>query len=148
MMGDDRHPGLRVVLCCCCGAWAVCLTGCAVGWGTGCDAAGVAAGVAGRVAGTQPFASQSGLRVELRYDYDDIIVAETFDYDSPSAVGRIQIRLRPRRQKCEAVSVRVVEYVPATAAPDQCTGWQVDMLTLLCGVKTGLNKIPVTEPST
>ena len=98
--------------------------------------------------GQQQLASASGLRVELSYDYEDA-PSETFDYDTPAAPGgRIKIRIRPRRQKCESISVRMSEYVPSTAIPEVCTGWQLEMLTLLCGVKVGLDKVPTTEAST
>ncbi len=98
--------------------------------------------------GQQQLASASGLRVELSYDYEDA-PTETFDYDTPAAAGgRIKIRIRPRRQKCESISVRMSEYVPSTAIPEVCTGWQLEMLTLLCGVKVGLDKVPTTEAST
>ncbi len=101
-----------------------------------------------QIEGQQQLASASGLRVELSYDYQDA-PSETFDYDAPAAAGgRIKIRIRPRRQKCESISVRVSEYVPSTAIPEVCTGWQVEMLTLLCGVKVGLDKVATTEAST
>jgi len=91
--------------------------------------------------------SLSGLRVELSYDYIDS-PTETFNYDAPSTGGRIKIRLRPRQQKCESISVRFSEYVPPGADPADCRGWSLQMLTLLCGVKVGIDKIPTTEPST
>ncbi len=100
-----------------------------------------------QIEGDQDLTSQSALRVELRYDYQEA-VSETFTYDTPSTAGRIKIRLRPARQKCEAISVRFSEYAPPAALPDDCTGWRLEMLTLLCGVKAGLDKIPTTEPTT
>jgi len=90
--------------------------------------------------------SASGMRVELSYDYIDA-PTETFSFDAPATGGRIKLRMRPRRQKCESMSVRISEYVPAGVLPSDCTGWQAEMLTLLCGVKVGLDKIPTTETS-
>jgi hypothetical protein len=91
--------------------------------------------------------SSSALRVEVYYDYEES-VAETFNYDDPSdAQGRIKIRLRPARQKCESMSVRFVEYNPGLPG-GFVRGWELEMLTLLCGVKVGLDKVATTEAST
>ena len=96
-----------------------------------------------QIAGAQDAASTSGLQIEISYDYVDTTV-ETFTYDTPATAERIHIRLRPARQKCESISIRATEYVPAGADPATCTGWQIDMLTLLCGVKVGIDKLAVT----
>ena len=91
--------------------------------------------------------SASGLRVEVYYDYEET-ASETFDYDDPSdAQGRIKIRLRPARQKCESISVRFLEYDPGVPG-GLVRGWELEMLTLLCGVKVGLDKVATTERST
>ncbi len=97
-----------------------------------------------QIEGRQELTSGSGLQIELRYDYEEG-VSETFDYDTPSdAQGRIKIRLRPGRQKCEAISVTFKETVPGVVS---ALGWELEMLTLLCGVKVGLDKVATTEAS-
>jgi len=92
--------------------------------------------------------SVSGLRVELLYDYEDA-VAETFDFDEPadSVTGEIKLRFRPRKQKSEAIAVRFTEYIPPGGDAADCTGWRLGMLTLLVGVKAGLDKIAITPRS-
>ncbi len=98
-----------------------------------------------QIAGAQDPASTSGMQIEVMYDYVDA-VAETFNYDVPSdGAGRIHLRIRPARQKCEAVSIRCVETAPVPSATT--TGWRVDMVTLLCGVKAGIDKLATTEAS-
>jgi len=92
--------------------------------------------------------SLSGLRVEVLYDYDET-PAEVFDFDTPGdpVTGKIKLRFRPRKQKSEAIAFRMVEYRPV-GEDDGCTGWRLDMLTLLVGVKAGLDKIAITRRST
>ncbi|MEE8386398.1 MAG: hypothetical protein V3S01_10825, partial [Dehalococcoidia bacterium] len=90
--------------------------------------------------------SQSGLKVELLYDYDET-PAETYFFNQPAEAGgaNIKLRLRPRKQKSEALSVRFSEYAPPGIPPDQpFTGWRLDMLTVLVGIKVGLDKVPTT----
>jgi hypothetical protein len=89
--------------------------------------------------------SLSGLRVEIYYDYIDTPF-ETYDFDDVGN-GQFKVRFRPRKQKSEAISFRFSEYVPATVAPDDCTGWRLDMCTVLAGVKAGLDKVAVTVRS-
>ncbi|MCP4243039.1 MAG: hypothetical protein GY772_21000 [bacterium] len=89
--------------------------------------------------------SLSGLRVEIYYDYIDTPL-ETYDFDDVGS-GQFKVRFRPRKQKSEAISFRFSEYVPATVAPDDCTGWRLDMCTVLAGVKAGLDKVAVTVRS-
>ncbi len=89
--------------------------------------------------------SLSGLRVEIYYDYIDTPL-ETYDFDDVGN-GQFKVRFRPRKQKSEAISFRFSEYVPATVAPDDCTGWRLDMCTVLAGVKAGLDKVAVTVRS-
>ncbi len=101
-----------------------------------------------QLTGTRDAGSLSGLRVEVLYDYLDT-PAETYDFDAVGA-GQFKVRFRPRRQKSEAISFRFSEYVPVTnppTDPDQCTGWRLDMCTVLAGVKAGLDKVPVTVRS-
>ncbi len=90
--------------------------------------------------------SLSGLRVEIYYDYADA-PAETYDFDEVGA-GQFKVRFRPRKQKSEAISFRFSEYVPPGKEPELCTGWRLDMCTVLAGVKAGLDKVPVTQRST
>jgi hypothetical protein len=92
--------------------------------------------------------SLSGLRVEILYDYKDA-VAETFDFDEPAdaVTGEIKLRFRPRKQKSEAIAVRFTEYVPPGGGAEDCTGWRLGMLTVLVGVKAGLDKVAVTVRS-
>jgi len=90
--------------------------------------------------------SQSGLKVELLYDYDET-PAETYFFNQPAEAGgaNIKLRLRPRKQKSEALSVRFSEYAPPGIPPDEpFTGWRLDMLTVLVGIKVGLDKVPTT----
>ena len=89
--------------------------------------------------------SLSGLKVELLYDYDESST-ETYFFNDPAEVGgaQIKLRLRPRKQKSEALSVRFSEYVPPGVPGENCTGWRLDMLTVLIGVKVGLDKVPTT----
>jgi hypothetical protein len=94
--------------------------------------------------GTRDAASLSGLQVEVFYDYEET-PEEVFTYDDPGS--HIKIRMRTARQKCEAVSLRFSEYVPAGVAADECKGWNLSLCTLLAGVKAGLDKIATTEPS-
>jgi len=94
--------------------------------------------------GTRDAASLSGLQVEVFYDYEET-PEEVFTYDDPGS--HIKIRMRTARQKCEAVSFRFAEYVPAGVAADDCKGWNLSLCTLLAGVKAGLDKIATTEPS-
>ncbi len=89
--------------------------------------------------------SLSGLRVEIYYDYTDTPF-ETYDFDDVGS-GQFKVRFRPRKQKSEAISFRFSEYVPTAVAPDDCTGWRLDMCTVLAGVKAGLDKVAVTVRS-
>jgi len=100
-----------------------------------------------QLTGEQDVTSQSGLRVEIFYDYKDDPV-ETYRFNEPSdADGNIKIRFRPRRQKSEAISFRFTEIVPPATLPADCTGWRLDMCTVLAGVKAGLDKVAVTVRS-
>ncbi len=105
-----------------------------------------------QLTGVRDPASLSGLRVEIFYDYIDA-PAETFTFDDVGA-GQFKVRFRPRKQKSEAISFRFQEYLPIPdppappVDPAQCTGWRLDMCTLLVGVKAGLDKVPVTVRST
>jgi len=89
--------------------------------------------------------SLSGLRVEIYYDYIDTPF-ETYDFDDVGN-GQFKVRFRPRKQKSEAISFRFSEYIPAGVLAANCTGWRLDMCTVLAGVKAGLDKVAVTTRS-
>jgi len=89
--------------------------------------------------------SLSGLRVEIYYDYIDTPL-ETYTFDDVGN-GQFKVRFRPRKQKSEAISFRFSEYVPTGVLPADCTGWRLDMCTVLAGVKAGLDKVAVTVRS-
>jgi len=89
--------------------------------------------------------SLSGLRVEIYYDYIDTPL-ETYTFDDVGN-GQFKVRFRPRKQKSEAISFRFSEYVPTGVLPADCTGWRLDMCTVLAGVNAGLDKVAVTVRS-
>ena len=101
-----------------------------------------------QLSGERDPGSNSGLRVEVLYDYQDV-ADEVYDFDDVGN-GPFKVRFRPRKQKCEAISFRFVEYLPTATPPiDPATilGWRLDMCTVLAGVKAGLDKVPVTVRS-
>ncbi|MBW2160616.1 MAG: hypothetical protein JRH14_11775 [Deltaproteobacteria bacterium] len=98
-----------------------------------------------QLSGERDPASLSGLRVEVLYDYQEV-ADEVYDFDDVGT-GPFKVRFRPRKQKCEAISFRFVEYQPAGVAPTAVTGWRLNMCTVLAGVKAGLDKVPVTVRS-
>ncbi len=98
-----------------------------------------------QLTGSRPTLSLSGLRVEVLYDYD-LTPAEVYDFDDVGS-DPFKVRFRPRRQKCEAIAFRFSEYVPSGADPEECTGWRLEMCTVLAGVKAGLDKVAVTVRS-
>jgi len=83
--------------------------------------------------------------VEIYYDYIDTPL-ETYTFDDVGN-GQFKVRFRPRKQKSEAISFRFSEYVPTGVLPADCTGWRLDMCTVLAGVKAGLDKVAVTVRS-
>ncbi|MCP4239432.1 MAG: hypothetical protein GY772_02615 [bacterium] len=99
-----------------------------------------------QLTGIRDAASFSGLRVEIYYDYIDT-ASETYTFDAVGS-GQFKVRFRPRRQKSEAISFRFSEYVPVGVPASVCTGWRLDMCTVLAGVKAGLDKVAVTARST
>ena len=98
-----------------------------------------------QLTGTRDPGSLSGLRVEIYYDYIDTPL-ETYTFDDVGN-GQFKVRFRPRKQKSEAISFRFSEYVPTGVLPADCTGWRLDMCTVLAGVKAGLDKVAVTVRS-
>ena len=101
-----------------------------------------------QLSGERDAASQSGLRVEVLYDYQEV-ADEVYNFDDVGT-GPFKVRFRPRKQKCEAISFRFVEYRPSAAPPldpSTITGWRLNMCTVLAGVKAGLDKVPVTVRS-
>ena len=98
-----------------------------------------------QLSGLREPTSRSGLRVDVLYDYD-VVPAETYDFDDVGS-GQFKVRFRPRKQKCEAISFRFSEYVPAAEDPEDCRGWRLAMCTVLAGVKAGLDKVAVTVRS-
>lgn len=85
------------------------------------------------------YKSEHTLTVNIYVDFKDTI-AQTFTIPVLTDPGLYQFRLTMKRQKCEAMQIEIIESQSSLGE-----GFSLSALTLRCGIKKGLNKLPASR---
>lgn len=116
----------------------------------------------GMILGT--YVGAHNLRVKVYYDYNSYVseeftftmedagFVETYGSESPYGTGLYggdapiyQFEFKPSRQKCQAMKIEISDYFPENTPTG---GFKLSVLSLLVGIKEGLNKLPNSQAMT